>query len=67
MSQRTLATPTPDSSHDHEAAPSSEVIDEVIRALRQIRFGSIEITIHESRVVQIECREKRRFELQRRA
>ena len=40
----------------------SEVDVEVIRAIRNIRYGSVEITIHDSRVVQIERKEKRRFE-----
>jgi len=31
---------------------------EVIRAIRAIRYGSIEITVHDARVVQIERREK---------
>jgi hypothetical protein len=39
----------------------SEVDAEVLRALRNIRYGSVEITIHDSRVVQIERKEKRRF------
>jgi hypothetical protein len=43
-------------------APLSEVDAEVIRAIRNIRYGSVEITIHDSRVVQIERKEKRRFE-----
>lgn len=30
-------------------------------ALREVRFGSIEIVIHDSRIVQIERREKVRF------
>ena len=42
--------------------PLSEVDAEVIRAIRNIRYGSVEITIHDSRVVQIERKEKRRFE-----
>ena len=45
----------------------SEVDAEVIRAIRNIRYGSVEITIHDSRVVQIERKEKRRFEASRRA
>jgi hypothetical protein len=40
----------------------SEVDAEIIRAIRNIRYGSVEITIHDSRVVQIERKEKRRFE-----
>jgi hypothetical protein len=40
----------------------SELDAEVLRAIRNIRYGSVEITIHDSRVVQIERKEKRRFE-----
>jgi hypothetical protein len=35
---------------------------EILNALREIRYGSLEITIHDSRVVQIERREKVRLE-----
>ena len=45
----------------------SEVDAEVLRAIRNIRYGSVEITIHDSRVVQIERKEKRRFEASRRS
>jgi len=34
----------------------------VIEAVRGIRFGSVEIVIHDSRIVQIERREKVRLE-----
>jgi hypothetical protein len=34
---------------------------EVLEVLRAIRYGSIEITLHEGRIVQIERREKVRF------
>ncbi len=37
----------------------------VVSALRGIRFGSVEIIIHDSQVVQIERREKLRFERER--
>lgn len=33
---------------------------EILRAVREIRFGSVEITVHDARVVQIERREKLR-------
>jgi hypothetical protein len=33
-------------------------VDEVLRAVKDIRYGSVEITIHDSRVVQIERKEK---------
>jgi len=35
---------------------------EVLRSLREIRFGSIEIVIHDGHVVQIERREKLRLD-----
>ncbi len=36
--------------------------DRIARALRGIRYGSIEITVHDGRVVQIERKEKLRWE-----
>jgi hypothetical protein len=51
------------------ASPSREeelgrIESELRRALHEIRYGSIEIVIHDSRVVQIERREKLRFDRQ---
>ena len=41
----------------------SQAIEQAIRlALRGLRFGSIEIIVHDSKVVQIERKEKMRFE-----
>jgi len=38
-------------------------IEEAIRlALRNIRYGSVEIIVHDSKVVQIERKEKTRFD-----
>ncbi len=37
-------------------------LEEIVRAVRQIRYGSVEIVIHDSRIVQIERREKVRFD-----
>ena len=36
----------------------------ILQALRDLRFGSVEIIVHDSRVVQIERREKMRVELE---
>lgn len=42
---------------------SDQTVEQAIRlALKGIRFGSIEIIIHDSRVVQIERKEKTRFD-----
>ncbi len=40
----------------------SEVERQILSSLQQIRFGSLEIVIHDSRVVQIERSEKLRFD-----
>jgi hypothetical protein len=39
----------------------AEVIGALVRLVRETRFGSIEIVVHEGRVTQIERREKVRF------
>ena len=35
---------------------------EILEAVRALRYGSVEISVHDGRVVQIETREKVRFE-----
>lgn len=40
----------------------SEVIDEIKQQLAQIEYGSLEIQVHNGQVVQIERREKKRWE-----
>lgn len=39
----------------------SKVAEEIIKAVREIRFGNIQITIHDSKVVQIDKTEKVRW------
>ncbi|GAB7563605.1 hypothetical protein LG202_16440 [Methylobacillus methanolivorans] len=48
-------------SHESKPKPNDEVIQEIIRSIDLLRFGSIEITVHDGRVTQIERREKVRF------
>ncbi len=38
------------------------VLQAIVAGLRELRFGSLEITVHNARVVQIEKREKVRFD-----
>jgi len=40
---------------------TNKIVQEILHAIQDIRFGSIEITVHEGRVTQIERREKVRF------
>lgn len=35
---------------------------EILKAVRNIKFGSVEVVIHDSKVVQIEKKEKIRFQ-----
>lgn len=37
---------------------SPEVEEEILRAIARIDYGSIEVVVHDGKVVQIECREK---------
>jgi hypothetical protein len=34
----------------------------IIKAVRSIRYGSVEVIIHDSRIVQIECKKKIRVQ-----
>ena len=52
--------PTYGSPNGRAVAP--EVVTAVLEAIQAIRFGSIEIVIHDSRVVAIERREKVRLD-----
>ncbi len=50
-----IPTQTHDSSHD--------VATKLLDAIHGIRYGSVEITIHDGKIVQIERKEKVRFEV----
>jgi len=39
----------------------TDVEDYILRAIGALKFGSLEIVVHDGRVVQIEVREKLRF------
>lgn len=45
-----------DKSFDNE-----RIMSEIIKNINQISFGEVIITIHDSKIVQIEKREKKRF------
>lgn len=48
---------------DH-SLPSEDpkLAEQILKAVREVRFGAVQITIHEGRVVQIEKTEKFRVE-----
>ncbi|MFT3997875.1 MAG: YezD family protein, partial [Asticcacaulis sp.] len=52
----------------HHLNPSrslSEAEQHILNAISQIRYGTVEVVIHDSRIVQIEKSEKVRFEARR--
>jgi hypothetical protein len=53
-----------DIDHHHPAAAiqPSEAEAHILRQLRSLRFGAIEIQVHDARIVQIERRERLRFD-----
>lgn len=38
-----------------------KILEEIIESVQQINYGEVVITIHDSKVVQIERKEKKRF------
>lgn len=51
-----------DRMHNLDDRENLEIEREVLRAIKSIRYGSVEIIVHDSRVVQIERKEKVRFD-----
>lgn len=45
-----------------ESALNASVSEKIIAALQGLRFGSVELTVHDGRIVQIERKEKVRLE-----
>lgn len=41
---------------------SADIAQKILRAVSSIAYGSVEVVIHENKVVQIECREKTRVD-----
>ncbi len=63
MSVSSPAPVRPQSDASTLSAQLTEVERHILQALQQIRFGTLEIVIHDSRVVQIEKSEKVRFDV----
>ena len=50
------------SAQPNEEAETPEPLREIVRALDGLRFGAVEITVHNSQIVQIERKEKIRLQ-----
>jgi hypothetical protein len=53
---------TPSTSERPRAGQFDEVLSKIASAIRGVRYGAVEIVIQDSRVVQIERKEKFRFD-----
>lgn len=47
--------------HDEEGSLPRVVTDQLRTILRGLKFGSVELTVHDGRIVQIERKERVRF------
>lgn len=45
--------------HDHP--PLNEGVQHVIEALERLRFGVIQLTVHDGKLMQVDVTERRRF------
>jgi len=41
----------------------NKILEEISKSIEKIKYGEVVITIHNSKIVQIERREKKRFDL----
>lgn len=41
----------------------NKILDELLTSIQKINYGEVVITIHNSKIVQIERKEKKRFDL----
>jgi hypothetical protein len=46
---------------DGKEPPASEPIRTVLDALAKLRFGAIQLTVHEGKLVQVDITERKRF------
>jgi hypothetical protein len=45
----------------NEKQPLPEAVQSVLAALDNLKFGAIQLTVHEGRLVQVDITERRRF------
>jgi hypothetical protein len=63
MTSQSTVPAVPDPGPDQLPAMHPALLQELCEALRAIRYGAIELVIHDGRVVQLERREKVRFDV----
>ena len=53
---------TSETRKNNQGQLAPEIAEQIVSALQGIRFGSVEIVIHDGKIVQIERKEKIRFD-----
>jgi hypothetical protein len=48
-------------SRGSEKEPLPDAIQSVLEALQKLKFGAIQLTVHEGRLVQVDVTERKRF------
>lgn len=56
-----MSAPTTNSKKHENSASNQEWMDVVLSKIQNLRFGSVQITVHEGRVTLVESIEKTRF------
>ncbi len=46
---------------EDKAAPGSRAVQTVLEALEKLKFGAIQLTVHEGRLVQVDVTERHRY------
>ncbi len=46
---------------EHKEIPEHRIMEEIIAAVRAVKYGEVVITVYNSKVVQLEKKEKKRF------
>jgi hypothetical protein len=58
----TSSRPVPQTPPTHPPPPAANPELELLRAIREMDYGTVEVTVHQSRIVQITRSEKVRFD-----
>lgn len=50
------------SAHDRTNSDREEVLTYILNALQKLRFGTVNVTIHEGKLVQVDITDRKRFQ-----
>ena len=62
MARKDLLNMSPQERVIHSQEHNEDIANKILLAIKDLRFGSVEVVIHDSKVVQIERKEKIRID-----